>query len=140
MNGRYFLDTNILAYCFDPSATDKRTRSNQLVREGREHRSAVISYQVVQEFINLALRKFKPQMTVDEVRRYSTSVLRPMVAVNSSIALTLRALEVTERYKFSWYDSLLIAAALDADCETLYSEDLHHLQRIETLQIVNPFR
>jgi predicted nucleic acid-binding protein len=140
MSGRYFLDTNILAYCFDASAPDKRTRSNELVRDGLERRSAVISYQVVQEFINVALRRFTPRMTVDEVRDYAASVLRPLLAVNSSMALTVRALEIAERYRFSWYDSLLVAAALEAGCEILYSEDLQHQQRIETLQIVNPFR
>jgi predicted nucleic acid-binding protein len=139
MSGRYFLDTNILAYCFDETAPEKRERANQLVREGLERRVGVISYQVLQEFINLALRRFEPRMGVDDVRQYAAVVLRPMLAVGSSMALYQRALEIVERYRFSWYDSLIVASALESRCEVLYSEDLQHKQRIESLEIVNPF-
>lgn len=139
MSGRYFLDTNILAYCFDPTAPARRVRANQLVREGLERRSAVISYQVVQEFINVALRRFVPRMQLEDVRQYATVVLRPLLAVNSSMSLYFGALDIAERYRFSWYDSLIIGAALHAQCEILYSEDLQHGQRIEALQVINPF-
>ncbi len=139
MSGRYFLDTNILAYCFDQTVPEKRKRANQLAREGLERRVGVISYQVVQEFINLALRRFEPRMGVDDVRQYAAVVLRPMLAVGSSMALYQRALEIVERYRFSWYDSLIVASALESRCEVLYSEDLQHKQRIESLEIVNPF-
>jgi predicted nucleic acid-binding protein len=139
MSGKYFLDTNILAYCFDLTVPEKRTRANQLVREGLERRAAVISYQIVQEFINLSLRRFEPRMQLDDIRQYAALVLRPLLAVNSSLPLCYRALDVAERYRFAWYDSLVVAAALHAGCEVLYSEDLQHRQRIETLQIVNPF-
>lgn len=139
MSGKHFLDTNILAYCFDPTAPEKRTRANQIVREGLERRVAVISYQVAQEFINLALRRFEPRLRFDDVRQYATVVLRPLLAVSSSMALMHRALDVAERYRFGWYDSLVVAAALEAQCEILYSEDLQHGQRVEALRIVNPF-
>ncbi|HEX5283566.1 MAG TPA: PIN domain-containing protein [Bryocella sp.] len=139
MSGRCFLDTNVFAYCFDPRDLRKRTRANELVRTGLEKRSAVISYQVVQEFINVALRRFEPRMTLAEIRQYATGVLRPLLAVNSSMALTHRALDIAERYRFSWYDSSHVAAAAQAQCEVFYSEDLQHGQRIEGLQIVNPF-
>ncbi|HEY4011188.1 MAG TPA: PIN domain-containing protein [Acidobacteriaceae bacterium] len=139
MSGRYFLDTNVLAYCFDVRAPQKRARANQLVREGLERRTAVISYQIVQEFINVARRKFEPKLEFDDIRQYARSVLMPLLGVSSSMALTHRALDIAERYRFPWYDSLMIAAALAAQCEVLYSEDWQHGQRIEGLQIVNPF-
>jgi predicted nucleic acid-binding protein len=56
-----------------------------------------------------------------------------------STALYIRAVEVRTRYRYSFYDSLIIAAALEAGCTRLYSEDLQHGQRIERLTIVNPF-
>lgn len=139
MSGKYFLDTNVLAYCFDDRAPQKQSRANELVREGLELRQAVISYQVVQEFINVALRNFEPKMPFDDVRQYCAGVLRPLLAVSSSMALTHRALDVAERYRLPWYDCLLVAAALEARCDVLYSENWQHLQRIESLQIVNPF-
>jgi predicted nucleic acid-binding protein len=139
MSGRYFFDTNILAYCFDANAQEKRARANRMVRDGLERHAGVISYQVVQEFINLALRRFEPRMRVEDVRQYAAMVLRPMLAVNSSMALCQRALEITERYRIGWYDSLIVAAAAEAQCDVLYSEDLQHGQRIEGVTITNPF-
>lgn len=139
MSGRYFLDTNILAYCFDASAPAKRTRANHLVREGLERRSAVISYQIVQEFINVALKKFQPRPNMDDLRQYVSSVLRPMLAVNASMALCQLGLEIVERYRIGWYDGLLVAAAAEAGCEVLYTEDLQHRQRLHGVEIVNPF-
>lgn len=139
MSGRYFLDTNILAYCFDMNEEMKRARANRLVREGLERRTGAISYQVVQEFINIALRRFEPRMRVEDVRQYATQVLRPMLAVNSSMALCQRALEITERFRIGWYDSLIVAAAAESQCDVLYSEDLQHGQRIEGVKITNPF-
>jgi predicted nucleic acid-binding protein len=56
-----------------------------------------------------------------------------------SIDLLKSALELKERCRYSFYDSLIIAAALEADCDLLYSEDLHHGQQIGRLRIVNPF-
>src|SRR5581483_3061629 len=130
MSGRYLLDTNILVYCFDASAPAKRKRANQLVKEGIERRSAIISYQVVQEFINVALKRFQPRLEIGDLRQYVSMVLRPMLAVNSSIALLQYGLEIVDRYRIGWYDSLIISAALHAQCEVLYTEDLQHLQRI----------
>lgn len=60
--------------------------------------------------------------------------------VSWSTGLVRRAIAVREKCLFSWYDSLIVAAALEARCEVLYTEDLQHGQRIEGLRIVNPFR
>jgi predicted nucleic acid-binding protein len=139
MSGRYFLDTNILVYCFDANAMEKRERANRLVRDGIERRTGVISYQVVQEFINLALRRFEPRMRAEDVQQYATVVLRPLLAVTSSMELCRQALEITERYRIGWYDSLIVAAAVEAGSEVLYSEDLQHRQRIAGIEVINPF-
>lgn len=139
MSGRYFLDTNILGYCFDPDAPGKQARANDLVRHGIEARAAVISYQVVQEFISIALKKFRPALKITDLQQYATVVLRPMLGVPSSMMLYQRALELCGRYRIAWYDSLILAAAIEAGCEILYTEDLQHKQRIEGLEIVNPF-
>ena len=62
-----------------------------------------------------------------------------MLAVESSLALFERALDVNRRYKSSWYDSLIVAAAIEAKCDVLYTEDLQHGQRFGGLTVVNPF-
>lgn len=139
MSARYFLDTNILVYCFDWTVPAKRTRANELVQEGLERRAGVVSFQVVQEFINVALRRFEPRMQVDDLRQYVAGVLRPMLVVNPSMGLYQSGLDLVDRYRMNWYDSLILAAALEAHCDVLYSEDMQHRQRIEGLEIVNPF-
>lgn len=139
MSGRYFLDTNVLAYCFDPRAPAKQSVANRIVREGLEKRTAVISYQIVQEFINVALKKFEPRLDVPDLQQYVNAVLRPMLAISSSVALCDHALEIWQRYRIGWYDSLMVAAAVESGCDVLYSEDFQHKQQIETVRIVNPF-
>ena len=54
--------------------------------------------------------------------------------------LYLKAIEIQERYQYSFYDSMIIAAALEGNCKTLYSEDLQHDQKIESLTIIDPFK
>lgn len=100
----------------------------------------VISYQVTQEFLNAATRKFSKPLSVPDAQRYLTVVLEPLCAVFSSVELFHQALDLSRRWNYSFYDSLVIAAALQADCSVLYSEDLQDGQKLGRLKIVNPFR
>lgn len=139
MSGRYFLDTNILVYVFDAKATAKAKRAATLVRQAVDTGVGIISYQVAQEFLNLALRRFPHPFTVAEAEQYFLAVLKPLLAVESSPSLFLEGLRISSRYQFGWYDSLIIAAALEGKCSILYSEDMQDGQRIESLRIENPF-
>ena len=78
-------------------------------------------------------------MTPDEAEQYLGTVFRPLLAVNSSQTLYGEAIRLTRRYLLSWYDSLIVAAALEAECGVLYSEDLQHGQKIGNLRVENPF-
>lgn len=133
-----FLDTNILAYTFDKSAPQKQKIAQHLLEEALQKRG-MISYQVIQEFMNLALRKFTPVMTHDQASRYLSEVLLPICAYYPTESFYQRGLDIQARWRFRWYDSLIITAALESDCTTLYSEDLQHGQKIEKLTIINPF-
>jgi len=140
MNAKFFLDTNIFIYSLGGTPAAKARRAAELVREGVASRNGIISYQVVQEFFSVAFRRFTPPMTLAEAEHYLSSVFRPMFAVHSSQALLADALRVYERYRLSWYDSLIVAAALEAQCGVLYSEDMRHGQTFGDLRIDNPFR
>ena len=140
MNARFFLDTNIFIYSLGGTPTGKTQRAAELVQEGVGSRNGIISYQVAQEFFNVAFRRFAPPMSVAEAEQYLASVFRPMLAVQSSQALLADALRLYERYRLSWYDALIIAAALEAQCGVLYSEDMRHGQTFGDLRIDNPFR
>ena len=139
MNDRFFLDTNIFVYCFDRTAPAKARRALQLIRTAVETRKGIVSYQVVQEFFNVALRRFAQPMAISDAEQYLSTVFRPLLAIHSSPALYGEALRLSARLRLSWYDSLIVAAAIEGKCTILYSEDLQSGQRIGDLEIKNPF-
>lgn len=128
-----FVDTNVLLYLLSADAT-KADRVEETLAAG-----VTISVQVLNEFAAVALRKLG--MTIAEVR----DALEPITAICKVVPITVdihkRGLQVAERYRFSIYDALIIAAALDAGCSTLYTEDLQDGQVIDNaLTIRNPFQ
>ena len=139
MSGRFFLDTNLFVYTFDAKAPAKARRAAQLIRRAADTGEGIISYQVVQEFFNVALRRFAQPLSVAEAEQYLTTVLRPLLAVHSSTTLYFEALRIAEKHRVAWYDALILAAALEGRCETLYSENFQEGQKIEGLRIENPF-
>jgi predicted nucleic acid-binding protein len=139
MRGRFFLDTNVFAYSFDTTAPAKARKAALLIRRAADSGQGIVSYQVVQEFFNIALRRFPQPMAMAEAEQYLITVFRPLLAIHSSPALYVEGLRIAAKHRFSWYDSLIVAAALEAQCETLFSEDLQHGREIEGLKIQNPF-
>jgi predicted nucleic acid-binding protein len=139
MNGRFFLDTNVFVYSFDTTAPAKARRARELIRRAVATGKGIVSFQVAQEFFNVALRRFAQPMTVAEAEQYLTTVFRPLMAVHSSQALYAEALWLSERYGLSWYDALIVAAAMEGNSTVLYSEDLQHGQRFGDLRVENPF-
>ena len=140
MSDRFFLDTNILIYSFDPQAPAKKRVATKLIRTGAESGKGVVSYQVVQEFLNVALKRFAVPMSISDATEYLGTILRPLWTVQSSEPLFATALRLCHEHRLAWYDALIVSAALETECETLYSEDLQHGRRFEDLQIQNPFR
>jgi predicted nucleic acid-binding protein len=139
MNDSYFIDTNIFVYSFDPRAPEKQSIAQEIILNALTDGHGVISSQVVQEFLNVATRKFACPLSSEDGLEYLQTVLKPLCKVFASIELYEKTLDITSRYNYSFYDSLLIAAALRADCALLYSEDLQHGQKIEGLTLINPF-
>jgi predicted nucleic acid-binding protein len=139
MSDKFFLDTNIFVYSFDQSAPQKAARAEQLIRTALASQQGVISYQVVQEFLNVALKRFAQPMHAADATLYLGTVFRPMLRVHSSAALFAQALGLHGEHGLSWYDALIVAAALEAGCTRLYSEDLQHGRRFGGLRIENPF-
>ena len=138
MSAENFLDTNVLVYLFDETDDYKRGRAERLVQQALENGTGCISYQVVQETINVITKKLNA--TPEKARQILDCALIPLWRVNPNRMLYQRGLELQTRYNLSSYDSLIVAAALDAGCKTLYSEDLQHGQQIEGVTVTNPFR
>lgn len=140
MSDKFFLDTNILVYAFDSAIPAKQRRANELIKAALKNDTGCISFQVVQEFINVATRKFAVPLSIPDCEKYLNIVLSPLCKVFVSIELYARSLDVMQQWHFSFYDSLIVAAALQADCSILYSEDLQHEHKIEDLTVHNPFQ
>lgn len=140
MSGRFFLDTNVFVYEFDERHPQKSKRASDLIRNAILTRQGVVSYQVVQEFFNVALTRFQNPMSRAGAEEYFLATLRPLLTVQSSARLFLEALHIRTQHQFSWYDSLIVAAAQHAECSVLYTEDMQHGRRIGNLKIENPFR
>jgi len=139
MSARFFLDTNVFVYTFDNSAPAKAKKAAHLIRRAVETGEGIVSYQVVQEFFNVALRRFSQPMTTAEAEQYLITVFRPLLAIHSSPAIYVEALRVLAKHRLAWYDSLIVASALEGRCAVLYSEDMQHGREIEGLRIENPF-
>ena len=139
MNDKYFLDTNIIVYSFSDESPAKKAAASDLIKTAIETQKGVISFQVIQEFLNVATRKFKSPLKANDADRYLKLALDPICKVYSSMELYSQALDIMERWQYSFYDSLIIAAALKAECKILYTEDLRHEQKIYSMQIINPF-
>ena len=136
---RFFLDTNIFVYTFDSRSPSKRTRASDLVARALDTRLGIISYQVVQEFLNVATRKFAKPMLAPEAQLYLARILTPLCEVFPNSALYSDALSICGETQISFYDALIVSSAIAGDCRVLWTEDLKHKQRIRNVEIRNPF-
>ena len=139
MSGVDFLDTNVLVYAIDAAHPGKRDTARAIVARALTGQQGVISFQVVQETLQVITRKFRVVSSEADAGQFLADVLVPLWTVQPSAALYATALDVQARQRFSFYDSLIVAAALEAGCKRLLSEDLQHGQRIRGLKIENPF-
>jgi predicted nucleic acid-binding protein len=139
MSGRFFLDTNIFVYSFDASSPKKAAQAQKLIRNALATGGGIVSYQVVQEFFIVALRRFSKPMSSLDAQQYLSTTFRPLLAVHSSPALYGEALRIGARFKLPWYDSLIVASAIEGECGVLYSEDFQDGQQIGSLTLSNPF-
>jgi predicted nucleic acid-binding protein len=139
MSDRFFIDTNIFVYSFDSSSSAKAKRAKELIQDALDSGKGVVSYQVVQEFLNVALRQFVHPMSLADAEQYLSITFRPLLVVHSSESLYGEALRLSDKHKLSWYDALILASALEAECAILYSEDFQHGRSFGDLKVRNPF-
>ena len=138
--GLFFLDTNIFVYALLASEPLKKQRALQLVEQALASRQGCVSYQVIQEFANVGTRKFAQRLSTEQCKQFIEAAMQPLNRVASSPELLNAALDLQAETRYSFYDSLVIAAALQAGADVLYTEDLQHNQLIAgTLRIVNLF-
>jgi predicted nucleic acid-binding protein len=135
MNDRIFLDTNILVYLYSADENDKRDIAYKTIN----YNDCIISTQILNEASNVWYKKYKLNKT--QITKY----LDEIELVCEQVLLIQRktinkALSIKDRYNYSYYDSLMLASALEANCSIIFTEDLQNGQLVEdTLKITNPF-
>ena len=139
MSAKYFLDTNIFVYSFDARQPGKKERALELIGAALQSGQGMISTQVIQEFLNVATRKFDPPIRSEDCKTYLRMVLGPLCEVYPDPALYESSLEIQQETGYSFYDALILSSALRGGCEILYSEDLQAGRKLGDLSIVNPF-
>jgi predicted nucleic acid-binding protein len=132
MRAKQFFDTNILVYAF-ASDDPRSVRAESLIAQG-----GVIGVQVLNEFTNVTRRKLRWQWDQIEAALAVLEELFGPVAPLTTL-IHARAVVLARERQLSFYDALIVAAAQDAGCQLLFSEDLQHGQRFATLTVANPF-
>jgi predicted nucleic acid-binding protein len=131
-NAESFFDTSVLLYLLS-SDSSKADRVEELLE-----RSGAISVQVLNEFTAVAIRKLG--LSFAEIREVLGVIRALCVTHPLTVEHHDKATEIAERYRFSFYDSVIVASALLSGCRILYSEDLQHRQDIDKqLTVINPF-
>ncbi len=134
MRDKIFLDSNVLIYSYSNSELTKQSIARKIITESH----TFISTQVLQELTNTITKKLKfsfrqAESAIEECTNNSN------VHANN-VETILHACRIAEKYLFSFYDSLIVSAAMECGCTILYLEDMQHGQKIEqTLTILNPF-
>jgi predicted nucleic acid-binding protein len=138
MNGRAFVDTNILIYAHDQADREKNHRAVELLEKLWADRRGVLSTQVLQEFTVNLQKKLAVPLEMSEIRRRIQYFVAWEVVTNTAGCI-LQALDLQERYRVSFWDSMILQAAERGACEVLYSEDFSHGQEYSGVLVINPF-
>ena len=137
MRDKIFLDTNVVIYFYSEDEPQKQKIANDTLEQYSNQ--TIISNQVINELSNTLFRKFK--LSADKVRETVFELNDYFPIVNFDLQTQLRGIEIKEKYKLQFYDSMILATALENGCNILFSEDMQHNQVIEDrLTIINPFR
>jgi predicted nucleic acid-binding protein len=135
MNEKVFVDTNILVYLYSEDDLEKR----DIARTPIDKYNCVVSTQVLNEFSNVSIKKFKK--TSEEIELAIDEIIEQFSVVFINEQTVKHALKIHAKYRYGYFDSLMIVSALNSDCKYLFTEDLTDDQIIENkLKIINIFK
>jgi len=138
MTAKVFVDSNILVYAHDADAGSKQRIAAAQIKALWQHRFGRISLQVLQEFYVTVTQKIGKPLSKSNAREIVRDYAQ-WVASPTTPQTIIRASEISEVWKLSFWDSLILAAAEEQDCSTVLTEDLNPGQTVAGIQIINPF-
>jgi len=133
-----FVDTSILVYAYDITAEEKHKTAAEIITGLWETGKGIISTQVLQEFYVTVVQKIPNPIDDEKAAGIIRDMLNWKLIVNDGFTI-LDAINIQKRYQLSFWDSLILEAAISGGADILLSEDLSHQQIIENVQIKNPF-
>jgi predicted nucleic acid-binding protein len=137
MTGRVFVDTNILIYALDPAEPAKRQASTDLLKTAISNRSLTLSPQSLNETYRVLVQR-RRLMPIDAARSYIRT-LAPWAIAPLDAKTTERAFAVEDETGYGWWDCLMLASALQAECRLFVSEDLQDGREVASMRIASPF-
>ncbi len=139
MGFKAFFDTNILAYAFDRSSPSKRDKARNLISRWMPSGNMILSTQVLQELFIVLTRKLRPGLSADEARNVLKSLM-PLEIKIIGPEMIFQAVQILKENAISFWDALIVSAALSSRCKVLFTEDLNSGQTIAGVKIENPFK
>jgi len=133
-----FIDTNIWIYAFLEENKEKRNKVVKFLEEIASKDNILVSIQVINEFHYVCLRKYF--LSEDEIISMVDGINSIVNVKEISLNTYKKAVNLRQEYNFSFWDSLIVASALENNCDVLYSEDMHHNLKIKNLEIINPLK
>jgi len=135
---KIFIDTNIFIYAYTKDCEHKNKVSCDLLRDNVSRENIFVSVQILNEFYSI-MAKYK--YSHSQIEYYLKEIIGQVNVISLNLETVENCLKIKEKYRFSWWDSLVLSSALEGNCSILYSEDLQHEQVIEdSLKIINPFK
>jgi predicted nucleic acid-binding protein len=136
MKDKIFIDSNIFVYAYTDDDPEKHELSRNLLKDNVLANEIILSVQILNEFYSV-MAKYKH--THSEIKSCSDEIIEQTEIAPLKLDTFKFCLLIKEKYGYSWWDSLVLASALENDCKIVYSEDMQHGQVIENaLKIVNP--
>ena len=136
---KVFFDTNILVYAYDRRDPDKQERAFNIIADGISNENGIVSAQVLGEFYNATTRRVSNPLP-EEVAGQAIDLFATLPVIDIDLGLVQRAMGTCNRYRISYWDSLIIAAAEKAGCTQIFSEDFNTGQTYHDILVVNPFQ
>ncbi|MYE55398.1 MAG: PIN domain-containing protein [Chloroflexi bacterium] len=138
MTDRSFLDTNILVYAYDVREPIKQARAQEVLKQGIENETAILSVQVIGEFFTVVTKRILKPLSAEEAEQ-ALDLLSILPIIDLDSRMVRHAIAIHRQHGIAYWDALIVAAAHRAECTQILTEDLNAGQSYSGVTVVNPF-
>ncbi|MBA2692721.1 MAG: PIN domain-containing protein [Rubrobacter sp.] len=134
-----FVDANVLIYFHDDEEPEKQARAEEVIERESRAGTMILSTQVLQEFYSAATRKWREPLRVEEAERSVRRFIDISTVIQVDVAVILAAISRTRNMSISFWDALIVEAAIKGGAKKLLTEDFNDGEVVDGLEIMNPF-